>query len=239
MAQWWYLVRSRNDLDLACAVGLSLDRQEQRTCLYGIDPIFIWIADLHVLRCPSSLVLIMSSHFSKPLASNSAGNHSAPLWVATILCLIITTIGVATRLFVRFKALGADDYVIFAWALVGLAQFATMMAGLLRGLAKSTNNLSGETISAAGGVCSHSLASCTTHWLTTSPGRSDFGGALRRHPVPREALRALYRPANTRSRHENITPCVLDPPGTASPVRSCVASYFAGEVLCKCAFDST
>ena len=138
----------------------------------------------------------MSSHFSKPLATQSADNHSAPLWVVTILCLIITTIGVATRLFVRFKALGVDDYVILAGALVGVAQFATIIDGLLQGLARSTDSLSEESASLAGNVRVHLLAMLCTRLLTSLLGVFGLGSAVCRHLILGEALRAMHRPAN-------------------------------------------
>lgn len=77
---------------------------------------------------------------SAPLASQTATDHRAALWVATLLCLTFVIITLATRLHVRWKALGLDDYSIVVASLVGLSQFAVIIAGLLHGLGADVEN---------------------------------------------------------------------------------------------------
>lgn len=91
--------------------------------------------------------------YSPPLARLTPDDHRAPLWVATLICLVFVVLGVLTRLYVRFKSLGLDDYIIFAAFLVGLGQFFTIIAGLERGLGQSGNVLSDETLESMGQVC--------------------------------------------------------------------------------------
>lgn len=74
------------------------------------------------------------------------------MWVTTLICLAFVTLGVMTRLYVRFKALGPDDYVIFAAFVVGLAEFFTTVAGLMRGLGQSGSVLSDGKVEAVGQV---------------------------------------------------------------------------------------
>ena len=90
--------------------------------------------------------------YSKPFASHSADDHRAAPWVATLLCLAIVTCGTLTRVYVRFKAMGMDDYLIIAAYVLSLAEFATTAAGLKIGLGVSTASLSKTDASSAGSV---------------------------------------------------------------------------------------
>lgn len=90
--------------------------------------------------------------YSPPLARLTPDDHRAPLWVATLICLVFVVLGVITRVYVRFKSLGMDDYIIFGAFIVGLAQFMAIIAGLERGLGQSANELSEEKLRSMGQV---------------------------------------------------------------------------------------
>lgn len=91
--------------------------------------------------------------YSQPFAASTANDHRAPAWVATLLCLSIVAVGVLTRTYVRFKAMGVDDWLMIAAYVVYLAETATMAAGLKHGLGVSTSGLSAADTSSAGSVC--------------------------------------------------------------------------------------
>lgn len=74
------------------------------------------------------------------------------MWVTTLICLVFVTLGVLTRLYVRFKALGLDDIVIFVAFVVGLAEFLTTIAGLVQGLGQSSSVLPDGKAAAMGEV---------------------------------------------------------------------------------------
>lgn len=93
-----------------------------------------------------------NSTYSPPLARLTPDDHRAPLWVATLLCLVFVLLGVITRVYVRFKSLGIDDYIIFGAFVVGLAQFMAIIAGLERGLGESGNVLPEEKLQSMGQV---------------------------------------------------------------------------------------
>ena len=93
-----------------------------------------------------------NSTYSPPLARLTPDDHRAPLWVATLICLVFVVLGVLTRLYVRFKALGLDDYIIGVAFLLGLGQFMTIIAGLVRGLGQSDRVLSQDKVESMGQV---------------------------------------------------------------------------------------
>lgn len=95
-----------------------------------------------------------NSTYSPPLARLTPDDHRAPLWVATLICLTFVVLGVITRSYVRFKALGIDDFIIFGGFLFGLAEFMTIIAGLERGLGQSEKVLSDEKVGSMGQVSS-------------------------------------------------------------------------------------
>lgn len=88
-----------------------------------------------------------------PLARLTPDDHRAPLWVATLMCLVFVVLGVLTRLYVRFKSLGSDDYIIFGAFIAGLAEFMTIVAGLVRGLGQSGEVLSDAKVASMGQAC--------------------------------------------------------------------------------------
>ena len=90
--------------------------------------------------------------YTPPLARWTPDDHRAPLWVATLICLVFVVLGVITRVYVRFKSLGVDDYIIFGAFVIGLAQFMAIIAGLERGLGQSGNVLSEEKLQSVGQV---------------------------------------------------------------------------------------
>ena len=91
-------------------------------------------------------------HLNKPFASTTPDDHRAAVWVATLLCLSLVVLGVMTRVYVRFKAFGVDDYVMLGAFIVGLAQFCTVIGGLLNGLGEATSELGREKTALAGQV---------------------------------------------------------------------------------------
>ena len=91
---------------------------------------------------------------NKPFAATSPNDHRAPVWVASFLCLAFVLLGVGTRVWVRFKMFGIDDYLVLVAFAVGLAQFCTVFGGLSIGLGKSTSELSSQTTAIAGQVLS-------------------------------------------------------------------------------------
>lgn len=101
-----------------------------------------------------------NSTYSPPLARLTPDDHRAPLWVATLICLVFTVLGVLTRLYVRFKNLGVDDYIVLAAFAVGFAQFMVVVAGLERGLGQADRVLSDERVDAMGQV---SKSEATVH----------------------------------------------------------------------------
>ncbi|KAK3724050.1 hypothetical protein LTR37_001172 [Vermiconidia calcicola] len=90
--------------------------------------------------------------FNKPFTSSTPDDHRASIWIATPLSLRFVSLGVATRVYVRFKAFGTDDYVMLAACVLGLAQYCTVMGGLEAGLGESTKDLSAETVTLVGRV---------------------------------------------------------------------------------------
>jgi len=90
--------------------------------------------------------------YSPPLARLTPDDHRAPLWVCTLICLVFVVLGVLTRLYVRFKSLGWDDWIILGAFMVGTAQFMTTIAGMVRGLGQSSRVLSDEKVAANGRI---------------------------------------------------------------------------------------
>ena len=101
-----------------------------------------------------------SNHMSKPFASQTADDHRAPIWVATLLCLTFVVLGVTTRVYVRFKAFGVDDWVIIGAFGVALVQFITVMVGLVNGLGETSDKLSSDKVALAGQVCTTLTIEC-------------------------------------------------------------------------------
>ena len=101
--------------------------------------------------------------FNKPFTSSTPDDHRASIWIATPLSLRFVSLGVATRVYVRFKAFGTDDYVMLAAFVLGLAQYCTVMGGLEAGLGKSTKDLSAETVTFIGWV--RLSASLRQQWI--------------------------------------------------------------------------
>jgi hypothetical protein len=96
----------------------------------------------------------MSDHdYNKPFVSNSPTDHRAGIWIATLLCLAIAALGVATRVWTRWKVFGSDDYVIVGAFAVAVIEFIIVIVGLHNGLGQSTTESAGSTVALAGQVC--------------------------------------------------------------------------------------
>ncbi|KAF2203202.1 hypothetical protein GQ43DRAFT_279254 [Delitschia confertaspora ATCC 74209] len=89
---------------------------------------------------------LMPEHTSIPwdtsvgnrFAPYNDSNHSATLWIASLLGLIYAFGTLFIRIFVKIKVLGIDDYLIIASSLAALGQFITIFEGLTHGLGKSS-----------------------------------------------------------------------------------------------------
>lgn len=92
------------------------------------------------------------SSLNEPFAHQTENDHAAALWVAAILCGIFTLIGMLTRAYVRYKAVGIDDWVILGGSIFAITQYALIFAGLSRGLGKATDTVDEQTTSIGGQV---------------------------------------------------------------------------------------
>ncbi|KAF2121707.1 hypothetical protein BDV96DRAFT_218452 [Lophiotrema nucula] len=68
-------------------------------------------------------------------------NHSAPLWIASLLGLIYVIGVLLIRLFIKVKVLGLDDWFIVASSLVAVGQYVAVYEGLGKGLGKTSNQV--------------------------------------------------------------------------------------------------
>ncbi|KAH6838431.1 hypothetical protein B0T12DRAFT_400779 [Alternaria alternata] len=81
-------------------------------------------------------------------APPTADNHSAPIWIASILSLIFAFCILAVRLgFVKWNAHGLDDFVLILAHFVGLGMWVALFLSLNNGLGKSLELLSTTEIS--------------------------------------------------------------------------------------------
>jgi len=81
----------------------------------------------------------MAANSEAPLASQTADDHRAQLWIACLICLCFVAITVSLRVHVRWRMFGMDDGAILAASAAAFVQFIVVMLGLSHGLGASTD----------------------------------------------------------------------------------------------------
>ena len=70
-------------------------------------------------------------------ATDTANDHSATLWIATILPILYTTFTSVVRIYAKRITFGLDDALFFVAQLLSYGEYAAIVVGLNHGMGRS------------------------------------------------------------------------------------------------------
>lgn len=74
-------------------------------------------------------------------------DHSAPAWIATLLCFSYSWLAFFARAYVKFDFLGYEDWILFAAQAIASGQFGSSVFAIQKGIASRSTDIVAAEVS--------------------------------------------------------------------------------------------